>query len=83
MPEIEENTNLLRKKSQQTMWIDGALYASAALFVFSQGYFTSDEAYKYINPFVLFWIKYIIGGCSAVCVGLKAYRNTSFAENRQ
>lgn len=64
------------------MWIDGVLYTSTALFIFSQGYFTGDDAYKYVNPYVLFWIKYIIGSFASCSAALKMYRSTSFADSR-
>lgn len=69
-----------KKKSNSTL--DAILYTSTALFIFSQGYFTGDDAYKYVNPYVLFWLKYIIGGLAACSAGLKAYRSTSFADSR-
>lgn len=62
--------------------IDYVLVASVALFIFWQGYLTSDEAYKYVNPYLLFWTKGLVGGVAAMATGLKALRmNTKNNEN--
>ena len=54
--------------------IDYVLVASVSLFIFWQGYLTSDEAYKYCNAYLLFWIKGLVGGIAAMATGLKALR---------
>ena len=61
--------------------IDGVLYVCIALFNFLETYFSSDESYKYISPWVLFWLKAIIGGLGAVAGALKMYRSTSYSDH--
>lgn len=67
-----------------TVYIDGALYAGAAIFGFAQGFLSGEEAYKYVTPpSVLFWIKLIVGCAAAGCLALKMFRSTTFAEHQQ
>ncbi len=65
------------------MWIDGVLYSCIALFGFLQAYFSSEEAYKYLNPYVLFWIKAAVGGLGSVAGALKMFRSTTFADHKE
>jgi hypothetical protein len=65
------------------MWIDGVLYSCIALFGFLQAYFTSEESYKYVNPYVLFWIKGAVGSAGAVAGALKMFRSTTFADHQK
>jgi len=69
-------------KSGQDIYIDGALYCFIALFGFAQAYFSSDEAYKYVSPYTLFWAKCIIGMGAAVAGALKMFRSTTFADHK-
>lgn len=62
--------------------IDYVLVASVSLFIFWQGYLTSDEAYKYVNPYVLFWTKGLVGGVAAMATGLKALRMNTKNESK-
>ena len=64
------------------LWIDGALYSAIALFGFLQSYFTSEEAYKYVNPYTLFWLKAGVGAIGAVAGALKMFRSTTYADHR-
>lgn len=57
---------------------DGVLYVTLGVFVFLQGYFSSEEAYKYVNPFMLFWLKAFVGGIAAGAGALKMYRSGGF-----
>lgn len=57
---------------------DGILYVTLGVFVFLQGYFSSEEAYKYVNPFLLFWLKGTVGGIAAGAGALKMYRSGGF-----
>ena len=62
--------------------LDGFLYACIASFTFSQAFFNSDEAYKYVNPFILFWMKYVFGMGAATAGAVKMFRSTVFADNK-
>lgn len=61
--------------------IDGVLYVCIVTFAFIQSYFTSDEAYKYINPYVLFWVKFGTGLLGVIAGALKMFRSTSYSDH--
>lgn len=61
--------------------LDGTLYMLIAAFGSIQTFFSSDEAYKYVDPYVLFWIKALTGTLLAVVGALKMFRSTSYAEH--
>lgn len=62
---------------------DGTLYASIAIFVFMQGFLSSDEAYKYCNPYLLFWSKFLVGSIAAGVGALKMFRSNSYSEHQK
>jgi hypothetical protein len=63
------------------VFIDGFLYFLIAVFGASIGILSEDDAYKYINEFVLyhlkFWVKVGLAGATA----LKMFRSTSYSEH--
>lgn len=61
--------------------LDGTLYILIASFGFVQGFFSSDEAYKYVHPAVLFWMKAFTGVALAAVGALKMFRSTSYADH--
>ena len=61
--------------------VDGTLYICIACFVFIQSYFTSDESYKYVSPYFLFWMKFVVGLLGTIAGALKMFRSTSYAES--
>jgi len=61
--------------------LDGTLYMLIAAFGSIQTFFTSDEAYKYVDPNWLFWIKCLTGIALAVVGALKMFRSTAYAEH--
>lgn len=69
--------------SKGDMWIDSVLYVGIGMFTFMQGFLSSDEAYKYIDPYLLFWLKLCVGSLAAGAASLKMYRSTGFAEHQQ
>ena len=54
---------------------DATLYVAVAVFVFLQGVLSGEEAYKYANPTLLFWLKATVGACGAGAGALKMYRS--------
>lgn len=74
-------------KSIKITWtpvvIDGTLYVSIAVFLATQTFFTTDEAYRYVNPYVIFWIKAVSGILGAGAGALKMFRDQSYAKHRQ
>jgi len=80
-------TNFISSLKQLTeipgVAIDGATYVLLALFMFLQQHFGSDDAAKFFSPVTLFYLKGVIGGCSAVLLAIKLFRSTAFAEHRK
>lgn len=63
--------------------IDGVLYSMIALFGAQQAILTGEEAYKYIDPKTLFWLKFWIISLAAFCGAMKMFRSTSYAAHLQ
>ena len=64
-------------------FIDGFLYLCIAIFQFLQTAFGSDEASKYIDLEVLFYIKTFVGAIAAGLLAVKLYRSTGFADHKR
>jgi hypothetical protein len=65
------------------MKLEGWLVVIAAVSSAMLGYFTTDDAYKYVNPYLLFWLK---AGCLALAIGsgsLKGWMSTSFGDQKR
>ena len=67
--------------SVKPVYLDAFLYTVAAMFIFWQGFLGGEEAYKYVNPYVLFWFKGIVGGLTAGVIALKMFRSDSYAKH--
>jgi hypothetical protein len=61
--------------------LDGALYIMIAVCGAVQTFFSSDEAYKYINPYILFYIKCGAGIVLAAVGALKMFRSTTYSDH--
>lgn len=63
------------------VFTDGALYVMIAIFGATETVFSSEEAFKYISPYVIWWIKatcsILLGGVGA----LKMFRSTTYSEH--
>ena len=66
-----------------SVYLDAWLYMMAAVFIFWQGYLAGEEAYKYTNPYFLFWLKGIIGGVTSGVVALKMFRSDAWSKYMQ
>lgn len=64
------------------VWIDGSLYVLIAGCAFLEAFFGSDMAYKYIEPYTLFWLKGSIGFIGATALALKMFRSTTFSDHK-
>ncbi len=62
--------------------VGAVLYVSIAVFLAAEAFFGRDEAYKYVSPYVLFWLKgfCVIGGAGAGA--LKMYMSRDYADYR-
>ena len=61
--------------------IDGALYVSWTSLTAVLGVFSGEEAYKYVNPVALFWLKASLTTSTAGLGALKMFRSTSFGNH--
>ncbi len=71
-----------RMASVPSVVIDGFLYVSIAVCGAIAVLLSSDEAYKYINPYWLFWSKGINAVWLAGTTALKMFRSTSYADHQ-
>lgn len=63
------------------VFLDGLLYILIAAFGTMSTIFSGEEAYKYVNPFLLFWIKAVCGILLACVSALKMFRSRSYADH--
>lgn len=61
--------------------IDGILYVLIAVFGSFIACITSDEAYKYINPYFIFYSKTVAEMGLAGASALKMFRSTSYSDH--
>lgn len=66
----------------KAVWIDGTLYVCIAMFLALQTTFSSEEAYSYVNPYALFWLKAVLGTLGAGAGALKMFRSTTFSDSK-
>lgn len=65
------------------VYIDGFLYVSLAVIMFYQTELGKDEAYKYFDPYFLYYTKEVLGGLGAGALALKLFRNTAYSDHQQ
>ncbi len=66
-----------------TVHIDGQLYFWNAVLGAVMLALSQEEAYKYVNPIVLFWAKLLIGSFTTGINALKAFRSMTFGRKVQ
>jgi len=59
-------------------FIEGWLYWYTAFGVTAQEFLSSEEAYKYCNPVLLFWLRMFLGSSVAGFNAVKAFRSMTF-----
>lgn len=64
------------------VFTDGLLYVLIAIFGAVQGHLSLDDAAKWVNPQVLFWLKGGVLVCLTSVTAIKMYRSTSYSEHR-
>lgn len=47
-------------------FIKGFISTCIGFLVFQQMFFNSDEAYKYVNPYVLYWLNWVVGSLAII-----------------
>ncbi len=63
--------------------IDGFLYVVIAMSGSLEVALTSDDAYKYLNPYFIYFAKNINAVILAGITALKMYRSTSYSEHQE
>ena len=66
----------------QPVFIDGFLYAMIAVFAAMVASFNSEEAYKYIAPVLLYWLKQTSTWGLALVTAIKMFRSTTYSEHQ-
>lgn len=61
--------------------VDGVLYVCIAAFVALQTWVSSDESFKYINPYIIFYAKGFCAIAGATAGALKMFRSTSYSDS--
>lgn len=62
--------------------IDGFLYVCIAMFGSIIGLMSTDEVYKYMNPYAVFYIKALSSIGLAGVSALKMFRSTSYSDHQ-
>ncbi len=65
------------------VFLDGLLLVVSSFLTAFLTYLATEEAYKYVWPVALFWLKVFIGSTSSSIQALVAFRNQKYAEHRQ
>lgn len=63
--------------------IDGALCVIIAMLGFTESSMSNEEAYKYWNPFILYFSKWGVGILSAGFISLNFFRSKSYSDHRK
>lgn len=76
------NWIVTRYGNMKPVVIDGFLYVVIAVCGTITAIMTSDEIYKYVNPYVVFYGKAVNEILTAGATALKMYRSTSYADHQ-
>lgn len=61
------------------VFLNALIITLTAGFVFSENTFGGEDAYKYVNPYAIYWLKYGFGMAATMLLALKAFMSTDFA----
>lgn len=61
--------------------IDAWLVFWCAILIFQQGFLSNDDTYRYVNIYVLFWMKFFVGSMAAGFLALKSFRSHSYSDS--
>lgn len=76
------NWVIKRYGNMKSVVIDGFLYVVIAVCGFAEATLTSDDIFKYMNPYCVFYSKWIMGMIGAGATALKMFRSTSYSEHQ-
>lgn len=68
-------------KNMTPVKLDGLLYVLIAVCGFAEATLTSDDIYKYMNPYFVFYVKWGIGMIGAGATALKMFRSTTYSDH--
>lgn len=63
------------------VFFDGLLLAMSSFLTAFLTYLATEEAYKYVLPTLLFWMKVFIGSTSSSIQAIVAYRNQQYSKH--
>lgn len=63
--------------------IDGALAVVIGVLGYCLSEMSTEEAYKYWNPYALYYAKFLLGSLSAGFVTLNFFRSKSYSDHRK
>ena len=61
--------------------VDGTLYVMIAVCGAVVATFSTDDAYKYVNPYIIFWSKAVFEVIGAGAGALKMFRSTGYSDS--
>ena len=70
-------------KQVDPIFVDGGLYVGMAIFTALSGFFSTDEAAKYLEPVYLFWLRGFCTTNGAWMLALKMFRSSHYSEYRK
>lgn len=65
------------------VFIDGFLYFLIAVFGSIEAGMANDDAYKYMNAYVVFYIKFFSAIMLAGATAIKMFRSTTYSEHKK
>lgn len=65
------------------VFTDGFLLVTSSFCAAILTYMATEEAYKYVNPFLLFWLKVALGSTSSSISALVAFRSKVYTQHQQ
>ena len=60
--------------------IDGATVFLIAVLTTLSTAFSQDDAYKYVNVYIVFWVKICAGSLASGLVAFQSFRNRSYSD---
>lgn len=78
---IIKNANWRAILTVQPVFLDGALWVIIAMGQAAIGRLGSEDAYKYIDPILLYWVKFGVEIVTQGATGLKMFRSTSYSKH--
>lgn len=62
--------------------LDGFLFVLIAICTYDEALLRSDDVYKYLNAYVVFYAKVIVGSLGAGALALKMFRSREYSDHQ-